>query len=250
MACQCCHVDVPAVGLVPMHSLANGARILHEDNHIIVAYKPPNMLSQGDETGDSNLLNIIKGDIAVRYNKPGKAFIGLVHRLDRPVGGLMVFARTSKAAARLADQLRTRTLSRQYFAVVHGTAPPCAQLEDYLLKDGKGMVRVVHAQTPGAQIARLSFTRMAAAGGYSLLCVQLQTGRQHQIRVQLAHFGFSIVADARYGTMQKNVQIALWAGALAFVHPTSKQQLSFCLPPPECFPWNLFETIPQNVPQP
>lgn len=219
-------------------------QVVYEDNHLLIAVKPPNMPAQADASGDPDLLGTMKAYVAERYRKPGAVYLGLVHRLDRPVGGLMALARTSKAAERLSAQVRARTLSRRYVAVVRGeNVPPRGALCDWLFKDGRtNTVSVVPEGTPGAKQARLSYRAMAAAGDLTLLSVKLHTGRSHQIRVQLAHAGMPIWGDARYGGGRPGEQIALWGMRLTLVHPTRRETLSFCAPPPkDAAPWDRFD---------
>lgn len=223
--------------------------IVYEDNHLLVAVKPPNVPSQEDASGDRDLLSILKQDLKVRYNKPGNVYLGLVHRLDRPVGGLMVFAKTSKAASRLSEAVRTRSIEKQYWAVVHGK-PQALQdrLEHYLLKDSRtNTVSVVPAATPGAKQALLSYEVLETVGNLSLISVKLETGRPHQIRVQLSHIGCPIYGDQRYGAAvnKKGQQIALWSYQLRLMHPVRKEPLSFTSPPPNQNPWNGFACYQQ-----
>ena len=215
--------------------------ILYEDNHVIVAVKPPNMLSQADKTGDTDMLSLLKEYIRQEYAKPGNVYLGLVHRLDRPVGGVMVFARTSKAAARLSETFRTHEQDRRYLAVVEGEIAGERELKDFLLKDGKtGMVKCVKAGTPGAKEARLKTAPIAHKDGLTLTQVQLFTGRSHQIRVQHAHAGHPLWGDMRYGHGKPGRQIALWAWALKLDHPTKKEEMSFFALPPEEGAWRAF----------
>ncbi|MDD2647909.1 MAG: RluA family pseudouridine synthase [Eubacteriales bacterium] len=204
----------------------SGIEILYEDNHVIVAVKPPNMLSQGDITGDRSILDELKEYVRVKYNKAGEAYLGLVHRLDRPVGGLMVFARTSKAAARLSLELREHRLGREYLAVVEGETPEKFLFEDELIKDEKtNIVRVAQ----GGKAAQLSGETIAVQNGLSLVYIKLGTGRGHQIRVQLAHHGYPLVGDARYGL--GGTGIALFGAVLRFTHPVKKEVLVFSASP-------------------
>ncbi len=227
-----------------------GVRICHQDNHLLVVVKPPNMPTQADASGDLDLLTCMKAYVKETYAKPGEVYLGLVHRLDRPVGGLVVLARTSKAAARLSAQARDRTLSREYLAVVRGLAPDSTELCDWLLKDERtNTVTVVPPGTPGAKDARLSFVCLAQVEGeapLSLLRVTLHTGRSHQIRVQCAHAGLPLWGDARYGKGQPGEQIALWGASLGFEHPTLHEPLTFVALPDGAFPWNAFDvaTVP------
>lgn len=202
--------------------------ILHEDNHTLVAVKKPNVLSQSDITGDPDMLSLLKDYIKIKYEKPGAVYLGLVHRLDRPVGGLMVFARTSKAAARLSEQMRTHSMGREYLCVVEGEMPESFTLTDWLLKDEKSQkVRVVPADTPGCQKAVLHGCTLAAFDGTSLIAIRLETGRQHQIRVQMSHAGAPLWGDQRYGHGKPGQQIALWGYRLRFAHPTTHEVMTF-----------------------
>ena len=220
----------------------HGIQIVYEDNHLLVVVKPPNMPTQADASGDPDLHSTMKRYIAEKYEKPGAVYLGLVHRLDRPVGGLVVLARTSKAADRLSEQVRGKTLSRQYVAAVRGSAPARGELQDWLLKDERtNTVRAVAAGTPGAKDARLAYQKAGEADGLSLIRVKLFTGRSHQIRVQTSHAGFPIWGDARYGAGRPGEQIALWGAHLGLVHPTKKEELRFtALPPVDARPWRSF----------
>ncbi|MEI6100600.1 MAG: RluA family pseudouridine synthase [Eubacteriales bacterium] len=215
--------------------------ILYEDNHLLVAVKPQNTPSQADESGDPDFLNKLKQYVKEKYNKPGEAYLGLVHRLDRPTGGVMVFARTSKAAARLSAQLKTGVMQKVYAAIVSADIPAAADLSDYLKKNEQTNTTTVVAEgTPSAKLAILHYDISRKAGGYSLLSVQLHTGRSHQIRVQLANIGAPLVGDVRYGG-QPCEKLCLWAQKLSFVHPTTKEPLTFTAPYPLYAPWNLFK---------
>ena len=220
----------------------HGVKIVCEDNHLLVVVKPPNMPTQADASGDPDLHSTMKQYIAERYQKPGAVYLGLVHRLDRPVGGLVVLAKTSKAADRLSEQVRKKTLARQYVAAVRGCARDEAELNDWLLKDERtNTVRSVAAGTPGAKDAKLVYRKVGESGGLSLVRVKLFTGRSHQIRVQLSHSGFPIWGDARYGAGRPGEQIALWGAHLGLVHPTKKEEMHFdALPPQDAMPWRLF----------
>ena len=200
------------------------------------------MPTQADASGDPDLHSTMKQYIAEKYQKPGAVYLGLVHRLDRPVGGLVVLARTSKAADRLSGQVREKTLARQYVAAVRGSAPERIELCDWLLKDERtNTVRAVAAGTPGAKDAHLTWQKAGEADGLSLIRVKLFTGRSHQIRVQTSHAGFPIWGDARYGAGRPGEQIALWGAHLGLVHPTKKEELRFtALPPRDARPWHGF----------
>ena len=216
--------------------------VLYADNHLLVVEKPANLPTQADSSGDDDLLSILKSYIAEKYHKPGAVYLGLVHRLDRPVGGVMVFARTSKAASRLSEAFRTHEQDRRYLAVVEGEIKGERSLTDWLVKDGRtGMVRAVKEGTPGAKQARLITRPQALREGLTLTQVQLFTGRAHQIRVQHAHAGHPLWGDMRYGHGVPGRQIALWAYFLALEHPTRHERLCFTSRPPRQGAWNAFE---------
>lgn len=215
--------------------MENTPIILFEDNQIVVALKAPNQLTQSDNTGDPDLLSSIKEYIKEKYGKPGEAFIGLVHRMDRPVSGLLVFARTSKAAARLSEQVRTHTLQREYVCVCEGETPDRFTLTDYLLKDEENnMVRVVpdYLKAQG-KLAILHGKTLAVRDGKSLVAIRLETGRAHQIRVQLQNSGHPLLGDNRYGNGKPGQQIALYGMRLTLIHPTQKDKRVFLAPQPE-----------------
>ena len=210
-------------------------KVLYEDNHIIVVRKDPNIPSQADKTEDLDMLTIIKNYITEKYNKPGNVYLGLIHRLDRPVGGLMVFAKTSKAASRLSNQVREKIFKKKYLAVVDGKFNQAnGSLEDYLYKDERNnMSKVVKPEKKNAKLAKLDYEVLVynEVKDLSLVKVNLHTGRHHQIRVQLAHSGHSIFGDQKYGKRGKGKQIALWAYELTIQHPVSKEEMTFkCLP--------------------
>ena len=218
--------------------------ILFEDNHLLVVEKPSNILSQEDHTGDLDMLTLLKEDIKERYNKPGNVYLGLVHRLDRPVGGVMVFSKTSKSASRLSDQIRKREFKKTYMAVVHGR--PVKEkdtLIHYLLKDSKtNTVSVVKKDTEGAKEAILDYEVVETVESYSLVKINLHTGRPHQIRVQFSTIGNPLYGDQRYGRNVNNIgqQIALWSHKIAIQHPTSKESMVFTSFPEKKAPWTRF----------
>jgi len=257
-----------------MNSRCN-IKIIYEDNHLLVVEKPQNMLTQGDQTGDEDLLTVLKDDIRQRYNKPGNVYLGLVHRLDRPVGGVMVFAKTSKAASRLSEQIRTKNFDKYYIAVIHGVPEKMSDtLVNYLVKDEKtNTVRVAdlpdwsvpansakYAGGPGspafkcmshtadgrksenAKKAILDYTVKDSREGFSLVHIRLHTGRPHQIRVQFAAIGHPLYGDQKYGASvnKPGMQLALWSAEVGFIHPTLKEYVSFSSNPPQIYPWNLF----------
>jgi 23S rRNA pseudouridine1911/1915/1917 synthase len=229
---------------------ASGIPVLFEDNHVLVVVKPVNMPTQEDHSRDPDLLSVLKADIKRRYNKPGNVYLGLVHRLDRPVGGVMVFAKTSKAASRLSDAVRTRAFRKTYLAVLHGKPKqPQGTLTHYLVKDTKtNTVRVVQPNHPEAKEAVLDYQVLDSAEGFSLTKVELHTGRPHQIRVQFAAIGCPLYGDQRYGASvnQPGQQIALWSAHLSFEHPTTKERLHFSSAPPEKHPWFLWSSLIRN----
>lgn len=217
--------------------------VLYEDNQIIVVVKPQGVPTQGDKSEDLDLLSMVKEYIKVKYNKVGEAFVGLVHRLDRPTGGVMVFARTSKAASRLCEQIKSGELEKKYLAVTKGTLRnKRGRLENYLVKDEEGnMVRIAPAMIEGAKKAILDYTVLESKDGLSLVDVKLITGRGHQARVQLMGQGCPIYGDAKYGTAVKGQNLALWAYSLRFLHPVTKQIMVFKVFPPEALPWKYFD---------
>ena len=206
-------------------------KIIYEDNHIIVVEKIPNIPSQSDKTGDVDMLTLVKEYIKEKYNKPGNVYVGLIHRLDRPVGGVMVFAKTSKAASRLSNQVREKIFKKEYLAVIDGKIESTkGTLIDYLYKDERNnMSKVVHKDKKNAKEAKLDYEVLVynPIKNLSLVRINLHTGRHHQIRVQLSHFGHSIFGDQKYGTRGKGKQIALWAYKLTIEHPITKEKLKF-----------------------
>ncbi len=208
--------------------------VLYEDNHLLVVEKPANVPVQADASHDEDLLTRCKAYIKEAYHKPGEVYLGLVHRLDRPVGGVMVFARTSKAAARLTAQFQSHQAHKRYAAIVDGDPEPSAQLDDWLLKDElTNTTRVVPEGTTGAKPARLAYRTLARENGTALLDVDLMTGRPHQIRVQLSSRNLPIRGDMRYHpNAVPGTQIRLWAYALTITHPTLGEPLTFYSMPP------------------
>lgn len=206
-------------------------KVIYEDNHIIVVEKTPNIPSQSDKTGDIDMLTIVKQYIKEKYNKPGNVYLGLVHRLDRPVGGIMIFAKTSKAAGRLSEQVRDKIFKKKYLAVVDGKVEKTnGTLEDFLYKDERNNIsRAVDKNKKNAKIAKLDYEVITynEVKNLSLLKINLHTGRHHQIRVQLSNFGHSIFGDQKYGTRGQGKQIALWAYELTICHPITQKEMTF-----------------------
>ncbi len=219
--------------------------ILYEDNHVIVVLKPQMVACCPDESGDYNLFDCVKDYLKEAYNKPGNAFLGLVHRLDRPTGGVMVFAKTSKAAARLSEQMKNGGFEKKYYAVLCGApSKKKAVLENYLRKNSINNTVYVCTQTEeGAKFASLEYEIKQGKAGLSLAEITLHTGRTHQIRVQTAAINCPVYGDMRYGG-DKAVKgrLALWAYSLRFKHPTTGESMKFMIEPPkEENPWKFFE---------
>lgn len=209
-------------------------QVLYEDNHLIAVLKPAGILVQGDRSGDPSLMDMTKEYIRRKYGKPGRVFLGLVHRLDRPVAGVVLFARTSKGAARLSEQWRSRSVEKIYWALVHGVMDPReGTLTSYLVRGLKGTTSA-QMTDPGAREAVLTYRTRHVAGAFSLLEVILHTGRKHQIRAQLASKGCPIVGDVRYGAppLRGDKGIRLFARSLTVRHPTTGKALSLEAPPP------------------
>ena len=224
--------------------MENKFNILFEDNQIIVVEKPQNVPSQGDSSGDESILDMVKDYIKVKYNKPGNVFLGLVHRLDRPTGGVMVFAKTSKSASRLSEQFKTDDVHKTYFAVVVGEPrEKKGRLLHFLKKDEKNnMVEIVPASTAGAKRAELDYEVLETKEGHSLIRINLITGRSHQARIQMKSLGTPIYGDVKYGGKNaKQGLLNLFAVELRFEHPVSKDSMRFiCYPPEQASMWKLF----------
>ncbi len=220
--------------------------ILYEDNSVIVAVKPQNIPSQADSSGDTDLLTLLKGYVKEKYNKPGEVYLGLVHRLDRPTGGVMVFARNDKSAARLSKQIAEGEMSKQYLTVVlNSPKEKRGTLVNYLKKNSlTNNVYVATFGTTGAKRAELSYEVLENyKNAVSLVKVQLGTGRSHQIRVQFSAIGCPVFGDVRYGgdALAKGHNLSLWAYQLAFNHPVSKERMVFVAYPPDKEPWTRFD---------
>lgn len=215
--------------------------ILYEDNHVLCVVKPANLPVQADNTKDKDLLTLVKQYLKEKYNKPGNVYLGLVHRLDRPVGGAMILAKTSKAASRLSESIRVRAIDKVYYAILDGVPKKQSDtLVDYLTKDTKtNMVSVTNAKVGKKSI--LHYQVLATKNGHTLVEIHLETGRPHQIRVQFASRNLPLVGDQRYNKNAKKVQIALWAVSLTFPHPTTKDKITIHSDPPEIWPWTEFE---------
>jgi 23S rRNA pseudouridine1911/1915/1917 synthase len=212
-------------------------KVLYEDNHLIAVYKPAGTLVQGDKSGDSSLLDEVKSHIKRTYDKPGNVFLGLIHRLDRNVDGVVLFAKTSKGASRISEQFRNHSIKKEYHAWVKGSPKSTsAVLVNYLLHNEKtNMAEVFDKEFAGADRAELSYEVFKTDGDFSLLKIILKTGRHHQIRAQLSHIGHPIVGDVKYGSSIElpDHKIALTATSLSFETATTKEQKTISLEIPE-----------------
>lgn len=214
--------------------------IIYEDNHLLVVEKPANIPVCGDESHDIDLLSILKFYLKEKYSKPGNVYLGLVHRLDRPVGGVMVFAKTSKAASRLSMQVQKHIFKKTYIAVCEGNIEDRGELIDYLSKDSKTNTSYVTDKDNG-KLAKLKYKKIGYVNNYSLVEIYLETGRSHQIRVQFSSRGFPLVGDARYNpNSNKKNSIALFAKKIEFLHPITKEIISFELDMPKRYPFSIF----------
>lgn len=221
--------------------------VIYEDNHIIVVEKMVNIPSQGDKTGDVDMLSIIKDYLKEKYQKPGNVYLGLIHRLDRPVGGVTVFAKTSKAAARLSEQVREKAFQKEYLVVVNGKMESQkGEWKDWLFKNERAnMSKVVPGGTKNAKQASLEYEvlKYNEEINLSVVRVKLHTGRHHQIRVQFSSRGHSIYGDQKYGGRGHGKQIALWAYRLTIFHPITKEEMTFQVLPEINGTWKILEGI-------
>lgn len=222
--------------------------VVYEDNHIIIVNKQSGEIVQGDKTDDTPLSDIVKQYIKEKYNKPGNVFLGVVHRLDRPVSGLVVFAKTSKALSRLNEMFRTGDVHKTYWAIVKkNDIAPEATLTDWLTRNERQNKSYAHnREVPGAKKAVLSYKVRSMSDNYMLLEVRLMTGRHHQIRCQLAHMGCPIKGDLKYGSPRSNPDgsISLMSRRVEFVHPVSKETIAVEAPVPDD---RLWQTLAQNA---
>lgn len=214
-------------------------KVIYEDNHLLVVIKPINAPVQEDDSEDMDFLTMLKNYIKEKYNKPGNVYLGLVHRLDRPVGGIMVFAKTSKCASRLSEQIRNHQMKKEYQAVVMNKVPDKGTLVDKLFKDtDKNIVRV----DKNGKEAILDYELIDYKNNMSLVKINLKTGRSHQIRVQFSSRNYPLYGDQKYNNSSKvGEQIALYATTLSFFHPVTKELLSFNTKLPDKYPWNIFK---------
>lgn len=222
-----------------MEGIYKMINIIYEDNHLLVVEKQINIPVQADDSKDIDFLTMLKDYIKKRDNKPGNVYLGLVHRLDRPVGGIMVFAKTSKCASRLSEQIRTKVFKKTYYAVVENKIEPEGKLIDKLLKDTKR--NIVRVDDKG-KLAILEYKLISYKDNLSLIKINLETGRSHQIRVQFSSRGYPLYGDQRYNKNAKvGEQIALFSNSITFNHPITKERLSFEINLPNRKPWNIFK---------
>lgn len=218
--------------------------VVYEDNHIIVVNKDSGEIVQGDKTGDTPLSDIVKEYIRQKYNKPGNVFLGVVHRLDRPVSGLVVFAKTSKALTRLNEMFRTNSVHKTYWAITRNTPPqPSGRLEQWIVRNEKqNKSYVYNREVPNSKKAVLEYSTIGTSDNYTLIEVRLMTGRHHQIRCQLAAMGCPIKGDLKYGARRSNPDgsISLMSRHMEFIHPVSKETISLSAPLPPHSLWTVF----------
>ena len=214
--------------------------IIYEDNHLLVVEKPINVPVQADKSGDEDLLTMLKKYLKEKYNKPGDVYLGLVHRLDRAVGGVMVFAKTSKAASRLSKQVQKHEFKKIYMAVIEGKVSDSGTFKDKLKKDEK--TNITRVSEDGKE-AELSYNLIGFVNNLSLVRISLKTGRSHQIRVQFSSRKIPLYGDQKYNPKAVKDQIALFASKLEFKHPITKEIMSFELPLPERYPFTLFKSV-------
>jgi 23S rRNA pseudouridine1911/1915/1917 synthase len=227
-------------------------QIIYDDNHLLIVNKKPSQIVQGDKTGDTPLSDLIKAYLKEKYSKAGNVYLGLIHRLDRPTSGLVVFAKTSKAAARLSKLFQNHDLTKKYWAIVKNPPPqPQGILVDYLKKnEQKNKSFVVTSDSKGAKKAELKYNYIGKSERYHLLEIELLTGRHHQIRCQLAHIGCSIKGDVKYGfdRANKDWSIHLHAREINFIHPVKKEAMQFIAKPPDDPVWNYFQNFSNDNP--
>lgn len=230
-----------------MPTTTGNLQVLFEDNHLIAVNKRPSDIVQGDKTGDEPLSEVVQAWLAEKYDKPGKAFLGVIHRLDRPVSGVVLFAKTSKGLSRMSDLFRKKEVQKTYWATVY-RAPESIEgtLEDFLVKDSsKNKSRVTGKKTPGAKESKLTYRLIGESDKFFFLEVKPHTGRHHQIRVQLAAMGCIIRGDLKYGAPRSNkdASIHLHARCISFTHPITKKPLTITANPPEEPVWDALMAI-------
>ena len=211
-------------------------KVLYEDNHLIAVLKPINVPTQKDSSNDIDMVSLVKDYLKKKYNKPGNVYLGLLHRLDRPVSGVLLFAKTSKAAERMTKEIKNHNVRQTYYAVVEGKVDKKGTFIDKLLKDEKtNFVRVSYK----GKEAKLEYELICYKNNYSLVKINLITGRSHQIRVQFSSRGYPLYGDQRYNKKDKN-QIALFSSSIEFTHPVTKEHLTISYNLPNRFPFTLF----------
>ncbi|WP_296634433.1 RluA family pseudouridine synthase [Polaribacter sp.] len=225
-----------------MHSTKQNLQVLFEDNHLIIVNKRSGDITQGDKTGDKPLSDVVKEYIKDKYNKTGNVYLGLVHRLDRPTSGVIIFARTSKALERLNKMLRDKEIHKTYWAVVkHYPKKEKVTLINYLKKNPKNnKSSVFQKEIEGSKKAILHYSTLKKLDNYALLEIDLETGRHHQIRAQLSNIGYPIKGDLKYGFNRSNKDgsIHLHARKIEFIHPVAKEKISILAPTPNDVIWN------------
>lgn len=233
-------------------SALDPSTILYEDNHLLVVNKAPGQLVQGDKTGDVPLVDLAKAYIKTKYNKPGEVFLGVVHRLDRPTSGVLVFARTSKALTRLNEQFKSREAKKEYWAIVEGTKVPKEKiLNHWLIRNPKQNKSYAYLkEVPNSKAAKLSFRLHHSLDRYSCLRIQLHTGRHHQIRAQLSFSGLIIKGDLKYGASRSNKDgsICLHARSLEIIHPVKKEPIKWTAAPPKDVLWSACVAADSSTP--
>lgn len=219
--------------------------VLYEDNHIIIVNKTCSEIVQGDKTGDKPLSEIVKEYLKEKYNKPGNVFCGVTHRLDRPTSGVVVFAKTSKALSRLNEMFKTKDIKKTYWTIVKNTPKqPEGSLTNYLVRNEKQNKSYAYdIEKPSSKLAVLHYKLIAQSDKYNLLEIDLETGRHHQIRCQLAKIGCPIKGDLKYGAERSNPDggISLHARRISFIHPVSKELIDITAPLPDDKLWNALE---------
>lgn len=211
-------------------------KVLYEDNHLIAVLKPINVPTQKDSSNDIDMVSLVKDYLKKKYNKPGNVYLGLLHRLDRPVSGVLLFAKTSKAAERMTKEIKNHNVRKTYYAVVEGKVDKKGTFIDKLLKDEK--TNFVRVSDKGKE-AKLEYELICYKNNYSLVKINLITGRSHQIRVQFSSRGYPLYGDQRYNKQDKN-QIALFSSSIEFTHPVTKEHLTISYNLPNRFPFTLF----------
>lgn len=225
-------------------------QVIYEDNHLIVVNKRPGDIVQGDKTGDTPLSEVVKCYIKDKYSKPGQVFLGVIHRLDRPVSGSVIFAKTSKALTRMNAMFQNREIHKTYWAIVSGEPDESAVLKDHLKKNEKqNKSYSVPESTKGAKAAELSYKRSGAGDRYTFLEINPVTGRHHQIRAQLSSAGLLIKGDVKYGARrpEKDASICLHSRSARFIHPVSKEEIEIVADPPKSSLWDLMLNMSKNV---